>query len=192
MLCPACGKESSNVRVCGFCQTPYPTDLPARTAAPRQSRATAQVQTSKEVGGGRQPGDPRTAMERRARAIRWGVIGLLAAFTAGYWFMGRERDIPVGVAMPNLIAAPMSPAEAAAFQKTVNAGAHVEDVKGELLVRLTAATLPQRRDGLLALAQQYARADEIVLRRRRPISFLDPDGNSFAMADPEKGVVLTR
>jgi hypothetical protein len=51
---------------------------------------------------------------------------------------------------------------------------------------------PERREGQLALAQQYARADAIVRGRKRAISFLDPDGSLFARADPAKGVAMTR
>jgi hypothetical protein len=129
---------------------------------------------------------------RLSPAIRWGVIGLLAAITVGYYFVGRERAIPVGVVIPNLIAGPMSPAEANVTLNTVNATAQVEVRDGELVVRIAAAKFPERRDGQLALAQQYARADEIVQGRKRAISFLDPGGNQFAKADPEKGVAMTR
>ena len=131
-------------------------------------------------------------MARRSRAKRWGVIGLLAAFTAGYYFMTRDRVIPVGVAIPNLIAGPMTPLAATGILQRVNDAAQVELRGGELTVRVVAATFPERRDGQLAFAQQYARADEMVEGRKRAISFLDPAGNRFARADPQKGVVMTR
>ncbi len=118
-------------------------------------------------------------------------IGLLAAGTAGFYFVGRERPIPVGVAIPNLITAPMSPTEAVGILKTVNGTAQVEERGGELIVRVTTG-FPERRDGQLAFAQQYARADQIVQGKQRAISFLDPAGKSFAKADPSKGVVMTR
>jgi len=168
MVCPACGKESKNLRVCAFCQTPFPT------------------------GGAAQAGAQRSAIARLSPAMRWGAIGLLAAITVGYYFVGRERAIPVGVVIANLIAGPMSPGEANVTLNTVNATAQVEVRDGELVVRIAAAKFPERRDGQLALAQQYARADEIVQGRKRAISFLDPGGNRFARADPEKGVAMTR
>ena len=59
-------------------------------------------------------------------------------------------------------------------------------------MRITTATFPERRDGQLALAQQYSRADELVFGKKRAITFLDPNGNKFARAEPEKGVVMTR
>jgi hypothetical protein len=137
-------------------------------------------------------GDPRNAMARKARAKRWTFIGFLAALTVGAYFYGRPANIPVGVVMPNLIASPMSRGDADGVLRTVNGGSKVEEHNGELTVRITTATFPERRDGQLALAQQYTRADELVNGKKRAITFLDPNGNPFAHNDPEKGVVLTR
>ena len=131
------------------------------------------------------------AVARLSRAQRWGAI-LLVAFAAAYYVMGRERTIPVGVAMPNLIAGPMSPAEATKTLNAMNATAQVEVRNGELIVRIQTAAFPAQRDGQLALAQQYARADEITSGRKRTISFLDPDGSPFAKSVPGTGVVMTR
>ncbi|MFA6167518.1 MAG: hypothetical protein WC700_12945 [Gemmatimonadaceae bacterium] len=137
-------------------------------------------------------GAPRAILARLTPIQRWGLIGLLAVATAGYYFTTRDRVIPVGVAVPNLIAAPMSPAEAAGTLRTVNETAQVELRNGELSVRIASAAFPQKREGQLALAQQYARADEIVEGRKRTINFLDPDGNRFARSDPGQGVAMTR
>jgi hypothetical protein len=140
-------------------------------------------------------GDPRIAMARRSsasKARRWTVIGVLAVFTVGYYFYARDRVIPVGVAIPNLIDHPMLPGEATATLATVNAKATIEMRGGELLVRISADRFPERRDGQLALAQQYARADEIVEQHKRVISFLDPSGIPFARADPQSGVMMVR
>jgi hypothetical protein len=185
MLCPKCGKDSNNVRVCAFCQTPYPTDVADGKGASRSARAMA----SKRAAG--LAGRPRAIVARLSPVQRWGIIGVLAVVTAGYYVATRERVIPVNVTVPNLIAAPMSPGEAASTLRTVNATAQVEVRNGEVSVRISAASFPQKREGQLALAQQYARADEIVEGRKRPINFLEPDGTRFARSDPEKGVVLT-
>jgi hypothetical protein len=148
-------------------------------------RGTASIPT-------RASGDPRIAMESKSRARRWTVIVLLAVFTAGYWFITREPSIPVGVAIPNLIAGKMTPIEAAGIVKNTN-GANEPEVKdGELVVKIPATMFPERRMGQIALAQQYSRADEIVSGKKRAISFLDPTGNRFARADLQKGVVMTR
>lgn len=199
MLCPKCGKESNNLRVCAFCQTPYPTDGSAQAAAPRSTRAVvsapapkAAPPASKAPPPGRRTADQRVAPARRSRIASWSVIGLLAALTAGFYIVERDRDIPVGVAMPNLISRPMTPIEATNILKAINGSAQVEVRGGDLIVRIAAATYPERRDGQLALAQQYTRADAIIQGRRRKISFFDPGGISFASADPDKGVTLTR
>ncbi len=178
MICPSCGKESHNIRVCAFCQTAFPKDDAGRNAAPRQTRATAAWHSE--------------AMARRQRTMLWGAVGLLAVIVMGYMFFTRERTIPVGVAVPNLVTIPMSDAAAAGTIRTVNAVAKVEVEGSELTVRLTVGLFPARRDGKLAFAQQYARADEIVLGRKRAITFMDAEGKVFAKADPEKGVTMTR
>lgn len=131
-------------------------------------------------------------MARRARIKRWGAIGALAAFTIGFYLFTRDRVIPVGVALPNLITIPMSPGDAARTIKAYESATRVDPRVGSVTVRISAATFPERRDGQLALAQQYARADEIVMGRKRRISFIDPDGAQFAKADPAIGVVMTR
>lgn len=182
MLCPKCGKESHNVRVCAHCQTPYPTDGVDPYGASRNARG----------GASKRRGDPRSVIANLSPAQRRGIIGLLAVVAVGYFFATRERVIPVGVVVPNLIATPMTPGEAASTLKTVNETAQVEVRDGELSVRIAAAAFPEKREGQLALAQQYARADEIVEGRKRGITFLDPDGNRFARSDPEKGVAMTR
>lgn len=188
MLCPKCGKESNNLRVCGFCHTPYPTDASGKILTPRTTRSAATPRESRAIAGG----DPRVAMAQRARTKRWAAIGALAVFTGGFYFATRDRVIPVGIALPNLIAAPMSSGEATRILERVNATAQVDVADGAVTVRVSAATFPERRDGQLAFAQQYARADEIVQGHKRPITFLDPTGISFAKADPDKGVVMTR
>lgn len=193
MLCPKCEKESNNLRVCPFCQTPYPTDVSARGGTPRFTRATATPRSSRATSARDVATDPRVAMAeaKRSRTIRWVVIGVLAAGTAVFYFVARDKPIPVGVALPNLIAASMSPIEAANLLRTVNGTAQVEERGGELVVRVSNG-FPERRDGQLAFAQQYTRADEIVQGKKRAISFLDPGGKSFAKADPAKGVAMTR
>lgn len=186
MLCPKCGKDSNNFRVCAFCQVPYPTGNVDVRGQTQHARATASIKAAGLAGSSR------NAIARLAPAQRWGLIGLLAAVTVGYYVTSRERVIPVGVAISNRIAGAMSPGEAASTLKTVNRTSQVELRDGELFVRISAAAFPQRREGQLALAQQYARADEIVEGRKRVINFLDPDGNRFARSDAETGVAMTR
>ncbi|MDP1889315.1 MAG: hypothetical protein Q8K55_00370 [Gemmatimonadaceae bacterium] len=136
--------------------------------------------------------DPRGVIARLSSAQRRSIIGLLAVVMVGYCFATRERVTPVGVAVPTLVAAPMSPDEAASTLQAVNETSQLEVRDGELTVRLASAAFPPTREDQLTLAQQYARADEIVEGRKRAINFLDPDGNRFARSDPEKGVAMTR
>lgn len=188
MLCPKCEKESNNLRVCPFCQTPYPTDRESR-GTPRMSRAVTAPRGTTSIPS-RASGDPRIAMEN-SRKKRWVLIGFLAAFTVGYYFFTKQPSVPVGVAMPNLIAGAMTPTEAAGILKRANGGAVPEVRDGDLIVKVVTG-FPDRRMGQMALAQQYARADEIVSGKKRSISFLDPAGQKFAHADAVKGVVMTR
>ena len=192
MLCPKCGKESNNLRVCAFCQTPYPTAGSGEGGTPRFTRAVAGPRDSKATPASAVASDPRIAMARRSRTKSWGLIGFLAVFTGGFYFVTRDKVIPVGVAIPNLIAGPMSPNEANAIINTTNRTAQVEVTNAGITVRIPATTFPERRDGQLAFAQQYARADEIVQGHKRLINFIDPTGIKFAMADPKLGVMMSR
>jgi hypothetical protein len=125
-------------------------------------------------------------------ATRWGVTGLLVVFAVGYFFIGRERSIPVGVVLPNVVVKPMTKSMANDVLKLVNDHAKVEERDGALTVQIFAVLFPEHREGQLAMAQEYARADEIMQGKKRTISFLDPTGSPFAKADPAKGVVMTR
>ena len=187
MLCPKCGKESNNLRVCAFCHTPYPTDR-ASQSTPRFSRASGTPRESASLGSG----DPRIGMARRARVKRWSAIGVLAAFTIGFYLFTRDRVIPVGTPLPNLVAIPMTPSAAEQMIKSYESSTQVDPRDGNVTVHVQAKTFPERRDGQLAFAQQFARADEIVMGRKRAISFIDPGGVQFAKADPVTGVVMTR
>lgn len=171
--------------MCAFCQTPYPTVVEPKDS----SRNTRTAVSMKSAGVAR---SPRAIIARLSPVQRWGIIGLLATVTAGYYLATREQVIPVGVAVPEHMGAPMTPAQAASTLRTVNKAAQVEVRGGELFVRIVSAAFPQKREGQLVLAQQYARADEIVEGRKRAINFLDPEGNRFARSDPEKGVAMTR
>jgi hypothetical protein len=137
-------------------------------------------------------GDPRIAMARRATMMRWGAVGLVVVLVVGYFVLKGEKDIPVGVVLPNLITGPMSQSDATRILNSINGTAKLEVQDGELLVRIPTAAFPEHREGQLALAQQYARADEIIEGRKRAINFLDAAGGRFARADPQKGVSMTR
>jgi hypothetical protein len=123
--------------------------------------------------------------------VRWGLLGVIVLFGGWYFLFGRERAIPTGVVVADLVAAPVSRGEAEALLRRVKAEATVEERGGELTVSFPAALWPERRAGQLAAAQQYARAVEVVEGRRRNISFFDPSGTLYAKATAE-GVVMVK
>jgi hypothetical protein len=169
MLCPKCGKESNNQRVCAFCQTPYPKAASESARAARNSGITLSPAMTRGI-----------------------LIGVVAVVGLIFYMTTREKSIPVGKVLPNLIAVPMSAAEAASLVASIGASAQVEARGDALTLKVPAAMFPQRREGQLAFAQQYARADEIVSGKKRTITFVDPDGSPFAKAEPGVGVMMTR
>ena len=192
MYCPNCGKESNNLRMCAFCQKPYPDNGVGQAGMSASQQAAAAVRRQK---AGRSTGpidNLLNAIAGVSRAKRWGAAALLVLLIAGYCYQERSRAIQVGVVLPNLIGARMSPSVAADLLKSANLTATVEARNGVLRVQFATATFPERLDGQLALAQQYARADLIVLGRKRAIDFRDPAGSEFAKSDPHAGVRITR
>jgi len=192
MLCPKCGKESANLRICGYCQTPYPVDRPGQAGLSQSKRAAQAAKAANAAASSGLVGGIRSFLGRQSRATLWGVMAVIAVLTVVYMRSGGDKEIPVGVVVPNLIATPMSPVEANNTLNSINGAAPADVRGGVLVVRVPTAMWPDRRLGQLALAQQYARADEIVQGRKRAISFLDPDGNQFAKSEPDKGVSMTR
>jgi hypothetical protein len=172
-VCDKCGKESHNLRMCPFCFAEY----------------------SQPRGGARQ--STGFALSNSALAlklsppVRWGLLAVIVLLGGWYFFLGRERTIPTGVVVANLVAAPMSRGEAEALLRRVKAEATVEDRGGSLRVSFPAALWPERRAGQLAAAQQYARAVDVVEGRKRDISFFDPSGTLYAKATAE-GVVMVK
>jgi hypothetical protein len=137
------------------------------------------------------PAGLRGFMENLSPAVKWGVPAVIVAFAVWFVVFGGERKIPVGVVMPNLVAAPMVPAQAEAFLRRMRETSNV-DVRGsEVNVTFPKATFPLHRDGQLALAQQYARADEVVEGHKRIITFYDGKGDIFAKASTT-GVIMVR
>ncbi|MBM3907240.1 MAG: hypothetical protein FJ363_04070 [Gemmatimonadetes bacterium] len=174
-VCSKCGKESHNQRMCPHCFAEYSP----------QDRAS-----------GRAGGAPASAKQLVAKLpftprMRWGLLGVLLASGIWFGFAGREREIPAGEVIENLVAAPMSAGEAEALVRRVRQEAKVETRGEELAVTFPAALWPQQRAGQLAAAQQFARAIEIVEGRKRTISFYDPSGSLYAKADAA-GVVMVR
>lgn len=168
--CIKCGKESHNHRVCPFCFTEYPA-------------ADAGSHSAK----GARRGLPITI----SPPVKWGLAALIGVVAIAYFVVGRERTIPTGEVVENVIAASMSRGEAEALLRRVQETAKVEMRADGLAVTFPATMWPDQRAGQLAAAQQYARAQEIVDGTRRPISFYNPDGQLYAKSDAN-GVMMMR
>jgi hypothetical protein len=219
MKCAACEKESNNKRVCPYCFTPYPPEevgarsgshgrvsqqsMRASQQVPRQSQAMrASQQVSRQSGS--TAAEPsaltlavlraRDAVMRQSPTVRWSGAGILLVlllwlFTGG---SGEPRFEP-GTVPSNIIPTEMQREEALALIRRTRETALVEDQSNdEVFVSYPAATFPVRQDGQIALAQQFARADEIVTGRKRRIFFYNPNGRVFAQADPARGVTVVR
>jgi hypothetical protein len=168
--CEKCGKESKNLRVCPFCFTPYRT-------SPGSAGRSASSMARQAAGGGR------FQFANLSPAVKFGVPLAIVAFIMWFVFAGREPGVPVGVVAKEVITTPMSKAMAEAFVRQINASATVERRGNDITVTFQTASWPERKVGQLALAQEYARAVDIVEGARRNIKFLDPSGSQFAKAD---------
>jgi hypothetical protein len=194
--CQKCGKESNNLRICPFCHNEY-------VQAERPSKATPRVSFG-VAASALPPGTARSSaaipahrpglrgyIDDLSPVVKWGVPALIVVFGVWYAFFSGERRIPVGVVMPNMVVAPMVPAQAEAFLRRMKATAKVEVRGTEVYVTFPAENFPVHRDGQLGLAQQFARADELVEGHKRVITFSDGAGNVFAKASAS-GVVMVR
>jgi hypothetical protein len=124
-------------------------------------------------------------------AVKWGVLALIVAFGIWYFAFGREKSIPVGVVVADVVNAPMSGNEAETVVRRMKETGTVE-TKGDVLdVTFPAALWPQLRAGQLAAAQRYARAVEMTEGKGRKIAFRDPAGVLYAKADAA-GVMLVK
>lgn len=200
MICAVCGKESNNRRVCPYCFTPYPAEAPQSrqsTSVGRQSTSAPRQGAPAEAGEGfRLPAflEPaRAFVMRQSPVVRWTGLGMLILLVA--WFAtARGSDSPVdltpGTVPSNIIASPMQRAEAIALIKRTRETALVDMSQDEVFVSYPAATFPVQSEGQVALAQQFARADEIVEGRKRRIFFYNPSGRLFAQSDGVTGVRL--
>ena len=212
MICAVCDKESNNRRVCPFCFTPYPKDAPQSrpsTSTARQSTSTTRQSVSMAtpsrpgervvgVPAGGALGDAiaktRAFIMRQSPIARWSALGIVGVIL--FWLVagGDERQVRFeGGSVPsNIIASPMQREEAIALIKRTRETALVDEQSGEMFVSYPAATFPLLEQGQIALAQQFARADEIVEGRKRRIFFYNPSGRIFAQSDGVTGVTVIK
>jgi len=214
MVCAVCNKESNNRRVCPFCFTPYPADAPESrqstgvgrqsTSVPRQSTGVPRQSTAvkkpsgpgaKSAGGAPAGGGAiagaRAAFMRQSPTVRFTSVGIAIVLVVWLFTGGEEeRTFETGSVPTNIIASPMQRTEAIALIKQTRETALVETQSDEVMVSYPAASFPLLEAGQIALAQQFARADEIVEGRKRRIFFYNPSGRIFAQSDGVTGVTV--
>lgn len=197
MICTACNRESKNLRVCPFCFTPYP---PEPTAASK--RASTRMSSTKipapslsgemKAGAGSAASGIRDLVMRQSPMVRFAGAGII--LVAILWMVtgGNEPTFEPGVVQSDIIATPLQRDEALALIRTTRETALVDVQQDEVFVSYSPATFPVREEGQLAIAQQFAQADEIVEGRKRRIFFYNPNGKLFAQADGVRGVMMVR
>lgn len=202
MVCAVCNKESNNRRVCPYCFTPYPSDAPQsrQSTGVRQQSGTGRQSTS---GMRAQPAPAGNGLGAKANAfvarqtpiVRWSAAGIVLVLIV-WAIVGSGNDGKVeyeaGSVPSNIIATPMQKQEALALIKHTRETALVDMQTDEVFVSYPAATFPLLEEGQIALAQQFARADEIVEGRKRRIFFYNPTGRIFAQADGVTGVTVVK
>lgn len=216
MVCAVCDKESNNRRVCPYCFTPYPADAPesrqstgtARkstsmgrpsTGVPRASTSVKQAawpggpssQAAPSGGAGGAVARARALFMRQSAIVRITAVGIAVVLLAWMFTGGdEERGFEAGSVPSNIIATPMQREEAIALLKRTRETALVDMQSDEVFVSYPAATFSVLEEGRIALAQQFARADEIVEGRKRRIFFYNPTGRIFAQSDGVTGVTV--
>lgn len=200
MLCTACNRESKNQRVCPYCFTPYPTEPASakRPASTRSSHTATGASGSLGAALGRVVENLTALLQRgwafyrkQTPVVRYASAAILAVLVL-WWATSEEPQFEAGVVQSDIIATPLQRDEALAIIKQTRESAIVDVQQDEVFVSYPASTFPVREDGQLALAQQFARADEIVEGRKRRIYFYNPNGKLFAQADGVRGVLLVR
>lgn len=197
MICTACNRESKNLRVCPFCFTPYP---PEPTAGSK--RASTRMSSSKipapslggemKAGAGNAASGLRDLVMRQSPMVRFAGAGIILVAILWLATGGNEPAFEPGVVQSNIIATPLQRDEALALIRTTRETALVDVQQDEVFVSYSPTTFPVREEGQLAIAQQFAQADEIVEGRKRRIFFYNPNGKLFAQADGVRGVMMVR
>ena len=209
MVCAVCNRESNNRRVCPFCFTPYPPDRSEAGGATGTQKAPGPGPRPSSVGHwpGAEPAAPappgaiasiratmvaaRAFVLRQSPIVRWSGLGIV--FVTLLWTLNRSnqpKQLVPGSRPSNIIASEMERGEAIALVKRTRETALVETQADEVSVSYPAATFPILPEGQFALAQQFARADELVEGRKRRILFYSPSGRMFAHSDGVTGVTV--
>lgn len=135
----------------------------------------------------------RAFVMRQSPVVRWSGLGILVVAVLWTLSLGNQpKQLVPGSVPSNIIASAMERGEAIALVKRTRETALVETQADEVMVSYPAATFPILPEGQFALAQQFARADEIVEGRKRRIFFYNPSGRMFAHSDGVTGVTVAR
>lgn len=196
MICAVCNKESNNQRVCPYCFTPYPPEAAqgrATGAVKRQTTSTSAMSARDAAASG---GGPLTAARafvmRQTPIVRWSGLGIIILSLLWITSGDGKPELEPGTVPSNILPSEMMREEALALMKRTRETALVEMQADEVSVSFPSATWPQEREGQIALAQQFARADEIIEGKKRRIVFHDPSGHVYARADGVSGVRVER
>lgn len=205
MRCAVCEKESNNKRVCPYCFTPYPREDGGQA---RQSASMRQSQTSlRQSGSTKHPaptGNPfvdqlksyyeslHSLVMRQTAVVRWTGAGIIIVVLIWAFSGDEEATFEAGSVPSTIIASPMQREDALALMKRTRETALVDETNDELFVSYPAASFPLKEEGQIALAQQLARADEIITGRKRRIFFYNPNGKVFAQSDGVTGVTVVK
>lgn len=193
MRCNACDKESNNQRVCPYCFTPYPAAGGAKTGGRGSTSARAVPDTGTSATQALAP--IKAAFLKQTPLVRFSLVGIVAVLLLWTFTGGsddRGVDLSPGSVPSNIIATPMQREEALALIKRTRETALVDMQADEVYVSYPAATFPLLPEGQIALAQQFARADEIVEGKKRRIYFHNPSGKVFAQSDGVTGVTVVK
>lgn len=197
MLCTACNRESKNLRVCPYCFTPYPPEAAAGGKRPstRMSSPKAPAPSLSgeiKVGAGNAASGLRAFVMKQSPVVRFAGAGIILVAILWVATGDSEPAFEAGVVQSDIIATPLQRDEALALIRQTRETALVDVQQDEVFVSYSPATFPVREEGQLAIAQQFAQADEIVEGRKRRIFFYNPNGKLFAQADGQRGVMLVR
>lgn len=194
MRCNACDKESNNQRVCPYCFTPYPAAGSAKGGGRSSTSARAvPAESGNAVTQALMP--LKATFLKQSPLVRFSLVGIAAVLLLWTFTGGSSNggvDLTPGSVPSNIIATPMQREEALALIKRTRETALVDMQADEVYVSYPAATFPLLPEGQIALAQQFARADEIVEGKKRRIFFHNPSGKVFAQSDGVTGVTIAK
>ncbi len=196
MICSACNKESNNRRVCPYCFTPYPAEGPqsrGSTSMGRPSGTNAKGGAAEGFSLG--PLEPvRVWFGQQTAVVRFSAIGIVVV--GSLWMFTGGDEVPASTSpatVPvNAAPLPMTREEAVALIKHTRESALVDEQSDEVAVSYPAATFPVQPEGQVMLAMRFARADELVIGRKRRIFFHSPSGRMFAQSDAVTGLTVVK